>query len=44
MGSIREISILQRNFNRLMDRIQQLLLIENKREQKQRGDAQLKTH
>lgn len=42
MSSIREISMLQRNFNRLMDRIQQLL-IENENEQKQRGDAQLKT-
>ncbi|QMV41276.1 sensor histidine kinase [Cohnella cholangitidis] len=42
MSSIREISILQRNFNRLVDRTQQLL-IENENAQKQKGDAQLKT-
>ena len=42
VSSIKEISILQRNFNRLMDRIQQLL-IENEEEQKQRGEAQLES-
>ncbi|UJF34869.1 sensor histidine kinase [Paenibacillus hexagrammi] len=38
VGSIREISILQRNFNRLRDRIQQLLL-DNELQQKEKRDA-----
>lgn len=42
MSSIQEISILQRNFNRLMDRIQELMA-ENERQQKEQGAAQLKT-
>ncbi|WP_187274107.1 sensor histidine kinase [Paenibacillus sp. N3.4] len=38
VGSIREISILQRNFNRLRERIQQLLL-DNERQQKEKREA-----
>lgn len=42
MSVIREISVLQRNFNQLLERIQQLL-IDNESEQKRRGEAQLKS-
>jgi two-component system sensor histidine kinase YesM len=41
-GSVHEIGILQRNFNRLMDRIQQLML-ENERKEKEKRDALLQT-
>ncbi|MFB9273766.1 cache domain-containing sensor histidine kinase [Cohnella cellulosilytica] len=41
-GSIHEIGILQRNFNRLMDRIQQLMQ-DNERKEKEKREALLQT-
>ncbi|WP_123042902.1 sensor histidine kinase [Cohnella candidum] len=41
-GSVHEIGILQRNFNRLMDRIQQLMH-DNERKEKEKRDALLQT-
>jgi two-component system sensor histidine kinase YesM len=41
-GSVHEIGILQRNFNRLMDRIQQLMQ-ENERKEKEKREALLQT-